>query len=92
MKHDITLNAPSYAPDAIPTEGGWKDAKTGELLVAVKLDMTKFQSKKKGPVDTPVVTEAPSAELTKEVVTEAPSVETVEDQTLPKPVTRNRAK
>jgi hypothetical protein len=31
----MAQTAPHWAPDAIPTEMGWVDAKTGELLMAV---------------------------------------------------------
>lgn len=53
--------APNWAPDAIATEKGWVDSKTGELLVATKslvLDGKKPEPKKEEPkVEEPVVEE-----------------------------------
>jgi len=50
----MAQTAPHWAPDAIPTEMGWTDAKTGELLMAVTgLDTT--QQPVQPEEDTPVV-------------------------------------
>lgn len=45
MKKSIKQQAPSWAKNATPSEQGWRHPKTGELLVAVKLDMTTFTKK-----------------------------------------------
>ena len=57
-KPNIRLNPPSFAPNAKPTPRGWVDPKTGELLVAVKLDMGNFEkpkeeAKKEAPKEEP---------------------------------------
>ena len=77
MKHDITKMPPAYAPNAVAKPNGWTDPVTGELLVAIKLDVEAIKATKKpkaqptvAPTVAPVevATEAPT-----EVVTEAPA-------------------
>jgi len=41
-KRDIRKEPPVWCKDAIPSARGWLDPKTGELLVAIKLDMKQF--------------------------------------------------
>ena len=36
MKNNYTQVPPKWAPDAVPSMHGWKDSKTGELLVSVR--------------------------------------------------------
>lgn len=42
MKHNLATTAPSYFPTAKPTPKGWVNPATGELLHAIKLDMSLF--------------------------------------------------
>jgi hypothetical protein len=46
-KHNLYKNAPTYAPNAVPTSAGWRDPITNELLVAIKLNMNEFSSTNK---------------------------------------------
>lgn len=80
-KPNIRLRPPSFAPNAKPTPRGWVDPKTGELLVAVKLDMANFEKPKEE------VKEEPKEELKEEVKEEpkeAPKEEPKEPSEAPK--------
>ena len=33
---DIRKFPPTWAPDAVPSDRGWRDARTGELLVSIR--------------------------------------------------------
>ena len=33
---DIRMFPPPWAPDAVPSDRGWRDARTGELLVSIR--------------------------------------------------------
>lgn len=41
----ILTSPPSWAKDAVPSPQGWRHARTNELLVSIKLDMTQFEVK-----------------------------------------------
>jgi D-ribose pyranose/furanose isomerase RbsD len=41
-KHNLYKQAPAYAPNAVPSPAGWRDPRTNELLVAIKLNMSDF--------------------------------------------------
>lgn len=47
MGENWTKNPPSWATDAIATEAGWTDKKTGELLVAIRGLKVKSLNRKK---------------------------------------------
>jgi hypothetical protein len=95
-KHNLYKQAPVYAPNAIPSPAGWRDPRTNELLVAIKLNMSDFddvvvvveetvveqaEATPEAVEHTEEVTEA-AVEQTEEVVTE-PEVaqEVVAEQT-----------
>ena len=42
---DLTKNPPIWCKDAIPTKLGWCNPKTGELLVAIRLDVEELSNK-----------------------------------------------
>lgn len=51
----MTQRAPDWMPDAIPTELGWQDPRTGEIILGISgLDLTP-------PEEEPVVEEQPVA-------------------------------
>ena len=70
MKHDITKMPPAYAPNAVAKPNGWTDPVTGELLVAIKLDVDAIKASKK-PKAQPTVAPTPTQAV--EVATEAPT-------------------
>jgi hypothetical protein len=41
-KHNLYKHAPVYAPNAVPSPAGWRDHRTNELLVAIRLNMSDF--------------------------------------------------
>jgi hypothetical protein len=43
-KRNPYKHAPVYAPHAIPSPEGWRDPRTNELLVAIKLNMSDFDN------------------------------------------------
>lgn len=43
---DYRTTPPNHCKDAVPSPRGWRHPKTGELLVAVFLDMAKFEKPK----------------------------------------------
>jgi hypothetical protein len=92
-KHNLYKQAPAYAPNAIPSPAGWRDPRTNELLVAIKLNMSDFDDAVVVVEETVVVEQTEvaqeavtepevAAEQTEEVVTE-PEVaqEAVTEQT-----------
>jgi hypothetical protein len=67
-KHNLYKHAPVYAPNAVPSPAGWRDPRTNELLVAIKLNMNDF--------DSAVVVEEPIVEQAEEVVESEPAKQT----------------
>lgn len=51
----MSQRAPDWMPDAVPTELGWKDPRTGEIILGITgLDLT--------PVEEEAPVEEPAAE------------------------------
>jgi hypothetical protein len=67
-KHNLYKQAPVYAPNAVPSPAGWRDHRTNELLVAIRLNMSDFDGTVANVVEEVAVVEQP--EVTQEAVTE----------------------
>jgi hypothetical protein len=77
MTYNILTTPPSYAPNAVATPAGWVDPVTGELLVAVKLNVAA-----EAPAEAPTedVAEAPTEDVA-EAPTETPAEDAAEATT-----------
>jgi len=58
----MAQDAPHWAPNAIATEAGWTDPKSGELLVAVQGLLAVEETPKKKTKKTTVVEDTPATE------------------------------
>lgn len=81
--HNLNKQPPVWAPDAVPSNQGWKHPVTGELLVSIVLDPSLYQTqepvistKTEIPVIEPVVIEPT---LPKVEVVKASSVKKAEE-------------
>ena len=67
-------NPPKFAPNAVATERGWVDPKTGELLVAIKgLEVKPAKKAKAAPKKKEPVVEAEPVEAEEPVVEKKPT-------------------
>ena len=84
------LSKPKWAPNAIATERGWEDPKTGELLVSVRNLKSRIQGEQKETPAPKKAAEKPKAEeVVEETPKEEPKAETKEEtQETPTKTTR----
>jgi hypothetical protein len=86
-KHNLYKHAPVYAPNAVPSPAGWRDHRTNELLVAIRLNMSDFGSAvvveetvvEQAEVVTEQVEATPAPVEQTEEVTEAADVDQTEE-------------
>jgi hypothetical protein len=77
-KHNLYKQAPVYAPNAVPSPAGWRDHRTNELLVAIKLNMTDFDGASYSVVEE-VVAVVQQPEVAQEVTSTEPEAEVTEE-------------
>lgn len=75
MSKNITNTPPSWCPDAVPSDRGWRHPKTGELLVSVRGGVLPT---KKSAGDNTLLTEVPK---TKDVISEVEESKVIDENT-----------
>ena len=87
---DIRKFPPPWAPDAVPSDRGWRDARTGELLVSIRggciIDETISQEVIMATLSDGVIPE----EVIEETVTEEANLSETEQEEAPAPKKRGR--